>query len=479
VGKHLGRLVGLLVCLAAVAVLGASSASGLPRSVNVLLVPNATGQEPHGGTYPTTGFPGGFAPTFTSGSLSSIQNAATDPLTAYDTVVLVQVCGIDTYLQNATFKSRLNGFVSNGGKLIIWDSECQDTSYSHFVYPFTTNNPGALGSNSGSLNDVEKNALSDTTTGSPSFVDLPLVKSDTDAVGDANVMTSQDPHWFVDLSATNANNVTGPVQTYARYGSGLIIYNGLDMDVLSNGIAFDPASTDGTVQLGRIWLLDLLQPWNPDNLSGAVKVFGLSLSVTPAAPVGGTSATVTAHASILSVKQTGVVVTFTVTSGPNKGVTGTATTDASGDAVFSFTGDTLGGMDEITAAATLNNTPVSETAKIVWTPVVTEVRIPSNELTSSYLCWNREMVDPVAYIDKVADELWTTGNYIEPQAILGNVVGGTNVGAYHLVCNAKAPLAETEMSVGGSGEVYDAQAVREYHAEHVDGNDLNLYHIWK
>lgn len=68
------------------------------------------------------------------------------------------------------------------------------------------------------------------------------------------------------------------------------------------------------------------------------------------------------------------------------------------------------------------------------TPVVPA--LPSDELSSTYLCWNREMVDPVAYTDKVADAMWKTGNYFEPQAILGNVEGGTNIGAYHLVCNA-------------------------------------------
>lgn len=107
------------------------------------------------------------------------------------------------------------------------------------------------------------------------------------------------------------------------------------------------------------------------------------------------------------------------------------------------------------------------------------VKVRSDEVANSFLCWNREMVDPVAYVDKVADEMWQTGKYIEPQAILGNVPGGSNLGAYHLVCNAKAPLVQTDMTLGGSGEVYDAQVTALYHAEHPGGNNLNVYHIWK
>lgn len=104
---------------------------------------------------------------------------------------------------------------------------------------------------------------------------------------------------------------------------------------------------------------------------------------------------------------------------------------------------------------------------------------PSDELSSSYLCWNHEMVNPIAYVDKVADTMWKTGNYFEPQAILGNVAGGTNVGAYHLVCNAPSTMTPTTLGLGGSGEVYSSELTALYHRDHAGGNDLNLYHIWK
>lgn len=467
---HLGRYLATLVCVAFFGVVWASSAAALPQSTHVLLVPNAYGAAGHGGDFPLSGFPGGYAPSFTTGGLSLIQNGQ---LAGYDTVVLVQECSIGTNLADATFKSNLESFVANGGKLIIWDSECQNTNYSNFVYPFTTNNPGAAGAY-GTLTDVEASALSDPNPASASYVNTAAVGSHTDAVGDANVMTSQDPHWYVDLTATNTNNVTGPVQTYARYGSGIIIYNGLDMDVIGSG--FDPATSSGQDQLARIWLLDLQLGWNPDTLPSAVKVFGLSITPNPATADPGAPVTLTVHASQAALPKAGVVVSFSVTSGPNAGVTGTATTDAGGNATFSYTGS-AGGTDTVTASASFGNTAVSDTSTVVWGGGA--VYVPSDTITSTYLCWNRDMVNPIAYIDKTADEMWKTGNYVEPQAIIGNVVGGTNIGAYHLVCNAPSTMHITEWGIGGSGEVYDPIALAQYHREHAGTNDLNVYHIWK
>ena len=99
----------------------------------------------------------------------------------------------------------------------------------------------------------------------------------------------------------------------------------------------------------------------------------------------------------------------------------------------------------------------------------------------SYLCWNHDMVNPVAYADTVADAMWATGKYLEPQAILGNVTDGTNIGAYHLVCNAPTTSKMTDTSLGGSGEVYDAVDTAAFHKDHWGGssNDLNVYHIYK
>lgn len=289
-------------------------AAALARSQNVAIVPGPSGQAHHGGILPTTGFPSGYAPAFTNVSPTAIADGtASDPIaTGFDTVVLVQLCDIGTYLADTDFKTRIEIFVANGGKLIIWDSECESTDYSGFVYPFTTSNPGALGA-TGTLTDVEENTLSSTAVSSPSYVNNVAISGGTDAVGDANVSVTRDPNWCVDMTATNALLAAGPVHTYARVGSGLIIYNGLDMDYMGDPLDSDPASPSGITHLERIWLLELLQPVNPDNLPCAVRQAGgptsvPSLTIAKANSASGSVAPGTAVAFTISL---GVVNTVT------------------------------------------------------------------------------------------------------------------------------------------------------------------------
>lgn len=107
----------------------------------------------------------------------------------------------------------------------------------------------------------------------------------TDAVGDANVMVTKDPNWCIDITAKNYLGVTGAVHTYAQYGNGLIIYNGLDKDWIYNGQIIGTA--DGRQNLGKMWQLELQQAWNPvpinpntgqSMLPCIVPVVGLQLS---------------------------------------------------------------------------------------------------------------------------------------------------------------------------------------------------------
>ncbi|ADU47326.1 hypothetical protein Intca_0790 [Intrasporangium calvum DSM 43043] len=241
-----------------------AAAATYPRSVSVALVPNSSGRVNNGGFLPTMGFPDGYVPTFTDVAPDSIVQDVANPLTGFDTVVFNGICDIDTFLSNAIFKARVEGFVQAGGKLIIWDSECTSTDYSKFALPFKTSNPGAAGA-SGTLTDVENNTLSSTDPQSPLYVDTVAVSTGTDAVGDANVFTTYDPNWFVDLKATNVLGVNGPAHAYAKLGQGLVIYSGLDKDDMGWG-GFDATSSSGAVHLNRIWLLELLQPWDPDGL---------------------------------------------------------------------------------------------------------------------------------------------------------------------------------------------------------------------
>ena len=360
----------------------ARQALALTRSQNIALVPDAGGKFNFGGTLPTAisgqpGVPLGYSPSFTNVNPNTIATGGGGVLSGFDTVVLVGLCDIGTYLSGgfgANFKTNIETFVTNGGKLVIYDSECTNTNYSNFVYPFTTSNPGAAGA-MGTLTDVEENSLSSSVPTNNSFVNVAAVSTGTDAVGDANVFVTFNQNWCTDLRALNQLGVNGPVQTYARLGSGLIVYDGLDKDAMSNvSPSFDRTSTSGQVHLHRIWLLQLLQPFNPDNLPCGVKVFGLSLTPKTATNPAGTSHTVNAHVTTNASPTQGVTVTFTVVAGPNTGTTGTGVTDVNGDATFTYTSNGSPGTDTIKASATLSGTggvptPVSDVATKTWTQV--------------------------------------------------------------------------------------------------------------
>ena len=248
------RLAGTLVlAVGIVSLMGAGAAADphVGQSVNVAVV-DSTGVT-NGGYFPTTG---GYLDdfTFTDVAVGSV-NATT--LMSYDTVLLNVASsgmGCDTASLTADQKNDLVDFVYNGGKLIIYDSECPAVDYSWLPYPFTTNNPGPQGEQ-GTLTIAEQNVLSSTDPGDPHYIDAAAVASQTDAVGDMNVMTTLDPAWCLDMTGTNATPATGPVHTYARYGNGLFIYNGFDVDDMPSG--------DVPNGLQKTWIQELQAPFNP------------------------------------------------------------------------------------------------------------------------------------------------------------------------------------------------------------------------
>lgn len=370
----------IVVALAGLAVM-VPTAGAAQQSQNVVFVPSSSGDSAYGGgnggDMPTTGFPNGYAPSFRTATAEGVRDDSMDPLAGADTAVLVQICTINDFLSNPQFRGRIENFVQNGGKLIVWDSECSNPGpdYSNFVFPFKTDNPGANGA-SGQISDLEENGLSSSDPASPRFVDIAKLGSDTE-VGDANVFTSFDEHWCADLRATNTNNVTGPVSTYAPFGSGVIIYTGLDMD--SMGSTFDPQGS-GSDQEARLWLNQLLLKGG-DPLACKVKVSGLSLSPKDATNPVGITHTVTATLTDASNPKPGVTVTFTVTAGPNQGRTGTATTDANGVATFTYQSNGKAGTDTIQASAPLaradgSSTTVTDTASKKWVDNVNQLGLP-------------------------------------------------------------------------------------------------------
>ena len=75
----------------------------------------------------------------------------------------------------------------------------------------------------------------------------------------------------------------------------------------------------------------------------------IALAPVSATNAVGTSHTVEALVSSGGIPQAGLTVTFTIVSGPHAGLTGTATTNASGTATFSYTGTAVG-VDTIEAS---------------------------------------------------------------------------------------------------------------------------------
>jgi hypothetical protein len=306
--------------------------------------------------------------TFTDVPLASLTLAN---LAAYDTVVLNQVLTSNLTAQQ---QSDINSWVDAGGKLIIYDSDgTYSNDYSWFIRPFATNSPGQTGSLGGVLTVVEENTLSSANSASPYYINTAEIAASTDAVGDANVFTSQDPNWFADMVATNVNNVTGYVHAYAETpsGQGLIIYNGMDIDYFGYAYYY-PSGIDW---LAKVWYFELAQPWNPSGLPGTTPTSGqILLSPLSATLAVGQTQTMTATVKdVQGAPLVGVDVTFTVT-GVNP-TSGSATTDALGIATFSYAGANEG-VDTVVACAdtdigaqlAVQSTVCSNDSHITWTP---------------------------------------------------------------------------------------------------------------
>jgi len=108
------------------------------------------------------------------------------------------------------------------------------------------------------------------------------------------------------------------------------------------------------------------------------------------------------------------------------------------------------------------------------------IEAPSN----TFLCYSVFEVDPAVY---TVDWAWhwltsASDHYFTPSAVMGNVPYGTNVGGYHLICNAgllgdKAGTPKTYTD--SNGDVFDqtwADAMASDHGSH-NGMTLNVFPI--
>ena len=66
----------------------------------------------------------------------------------------------------------------------------------------------------------------------PSYVNIADMQHYTDAVGDSNLLTSLGQGWFAAAQGANAKAEQGAQVAYATPGSGLVVYNGFDTDMI-------------------------------------------------------------------------------------------------------------------------------------------------------------------------------------------------------------------------------------------------------
>lgn len=196
------------------------------------------------------------------------------------------------------------------------------------------------------------------------------------------------PNGDVIVAATNAVyrlDSTGTlVQTYTIPGASLLFGMNLDPD----GTSF----WTGDLSTGAINRVDIASGAIITTFNSAplVELDGLAVvgeiraalnstislaPLTATNPVG-TNHTVTATVTENSIPVAGKTVTFTVTSGPNTGVTGTGVTDLNGQAAFTYT-SSLPGTDVIQATYvdSAGKTKTSNTVQKTWIVVNADLSI--------------------------------------------------------------------------------------------------------
>jgi hypothetical protein len=299
-------------------------------------------------------------------SVSTVDAGGAAVLTPFDTVVVYQVCDIGS-LSHATTMSAINTFLTNGGKVLIYDGDRCATGvpsggspdYSTFLFPFTSSNPGPQGA-AGCYGTVQASTL---TTGLSSYCDIaPPDPAKNDSVGDANTFVTFGGAWCGSITAKNANGVTGFIQAYARTpNGGLVVFEGED-----NWFTWGPRAHQRLV-----FDNELKQNWGPDGLPCALPASGISLAPTTQTHNPGETATLTATVvDISGAPQTGILVTFQITSGPNMAAhlgTDTGVTNGSGQTSVSYT-SAVTGTDTWVASFkdTLGNTHTSNNATVIW-----------------------------------------------------------------------------------------------------------------
>jgi len=125
------------------------------------------------------------------------------------------------------------------------------------------------------------------------------------------------------------------------------------------GTRFDDGSTSRANSVVRVC----------GGFSPAPGVSPISLGPLSAVSEVGTAHTLTAHIEVDAIPQPGILVTFSVLSGPHGGVSGTDTTNVNGDAVLVYTGSTVG-LDTLQASFVDGNGVANFSNAVIkgWSP---------------------------------------------------------------------------------------------------------------
>ena len=183
-----------------------------------------------------------------------------------DTIVLQLPCagtGMSPF-----FKQALVAWVAAGHKLIIHDADkCTPMpDYSFLPFRFTTDTPGAMGAPGKELRILEDNGMFHSRRGVPGFIDtaaweaMPNCDGCGNELGDSNVVTTWDVNLCGHMVVKNVNNVFGFTAAYAHVGRGLVIWDGLDVDMRWTG------------WYDQLIIRELAQGFDPDNLPCSVRV---------------------------------------------------------------------------------------------------------------------------------------------------------------------------------------------------------------
>ena len=295
-----GLVLALGVATTLVASAPAIAASFRASSHAVALIPSRgptppppLGQMPITGT--VSGVPGDSFDSFTFVNVP-LAGITGENLQRFDTVVLMQVSTDDL---SATQRATLAQFVIDGGKLIIHDSdETIDNDYSWLPYPGRiVGGCSNCASRNGVSTILANNGLISANATDSSYVNLPELVERTDAIGDANLFVTLDPHWFVSATATAANGEIGATVASAS-DNGLMLYNGYDTDFVRSSSApgapwpcvdgapptYDcPPPASGTDWLAKMWYDELAQSWGTGSpaLSGP-SALAVGRTVNPA-----------------------------------------------------------------------------------------------------------------------------------------------------------------------------------------------------